>query len=138
VESTHEDGTGGGVKITQELREWLAATHHEAPHGEAVTRAQDPVTERLLTLTRPLRPRRATVDGAVVLHHPSSGAPFAASSVDRIVVAARSIPGTLPSHAIDELPGWVVVDPFPPDVAFASGVDVLRRVLAQAFEHAAR
>jgi hypothetical protein len=125
------------MKIPDEVRAWLIRTHDVAPAEDASSRASDPVAERLLGLTRALRPACATIAGAVVVHHPS-GRPFAAAVDDHLVVRVARATGALTAEAVDGLDGWVAVDPFPPDVAFARGEDALRRVLAEACAKAAR
>jgi hypothetical protein len=125
------------VNIPPALRDWLAADHETAPDENASAREDDPIAERLATLTRPLHPRRAALDGAVVMHHPS-GRAFAAASGDRILVRTSLARATLAAEPIERLPGWVALDPFPDDVAFERGTNVLRDLLARAFEEAAR
>jgi hypothetical protein len=119
------------------LRDWLAAAHEDPPDADASAREDDPIAERLATLTRALRPRRATLDDAVVMHHPS-GRAFAAAYRGRILVRTNAARATLAAEAIEDLPGWVAVDPFPGDVAFERGTNVLRDVLMRAYADAAR
>jgi len=94
--------------------------------------ARDDVNERLLVLTRRLRPEHAEVGGHVVLRHPHGGA-FAAVDGDRVLVRVRDAPGTLDAVAVDGLDGWIAVDPWPADVGFRRGTDVLGDLLAHAY-----
>jgi hypothetical protein len=123
------------VTVAPELRAWLTRPHADAPDAGVTAREPDAVVERLVASTRALRPRRAEVAGWVVLHHPN-GAPFAAVCDGRLLVHASAVPGTLGATPVADLPGWVALDPYPPDVAFARGADVLRDVLTRAFERA--
>jgi hypothetical protein len=125
------------MTVTPALRDWLTRAHDVAPDGSAADRVADPVAERLLSLTRPLRPRVAMVAGALVVHAPA-GMPFAAA-VDgellvRIGTAAASLAST-PAYGLD---GWRVVDPWPDDVAFRRGTDELRDLLARACDESVR
>jgi hypothetical protein len=124
------------VNIPPDVRSWLEQSHDRAPAGDISARATDPIAERLLTLTRPLRPACATVARAVVVHHPS-GTPFAAAVDGCLLVRVSAAPGTLVSQAVDGLDGWLGFDPFPPDVVFARGEEALRHVLTLAYEDAA-
>ena len=45
---------------------------------------------------------------------------------------------TLAAEPVEALHGWVALDPFPADVAFERGTNVLRDLLARAFADAAR
>ena len=125
------------MNLPSALREWLAADHETAPEQDVSAREQDRIAERLATLTRPLRPRRGAVDGAVVMHHPT-GRAFAAAYGDRLLVRTSSARATLAAEPIAALPGWVAIDPFPADVAFERGTNVLRDLLARAFADAGR
>jgi hypothetical protein len=125
------------VILPPALREWLAARHDDAPERDASAREDDTVAERMATLTRPLRPRRVAVANAVVMHHPSGNA-FAAAYEDRILVCTTTARAALAAQPIDDLPGWVAIDPFPADVAFERGTNVLRDLLARAYADAAR
>jgi len=124
------------VRIPVELREWLGHDHELAPDADVAAREADAIAERLASLTRSLRPRRAEVGAAVVLHHPS-GRPFAAAYGGRILVHSNLVPAALDAHGIDALPGWLSVEPDPPDITFSRGTDVLRDALARAFAAAA-
>ena len=124
------------MKLPAELREWLARTPELAPEADVSAREEDAVAERLASLTRALRPRRAEVGTAVVLHHPS-GRPFAAAYSGRILVRSTLVPAALDAQGIDALPGWLSVEPEPPDITFSRGADVLRDALARAFTAAA-
>ncbi len=119
------------------LQEWLAAAHADAPDQDASAREADPTAERLATLTRPLRPRRVAVDGTIVMHHPA-GRAFAAAYDGHILVRTSIARATLAAEPIEDLPGWVAVDPYPGDVAFERGTNVLRDLLMRAFADAAR
>lgn len=124
------------MKVPHELRDWLTAAHEDPPDRDASAREDDPIAERLATLTRALRPRRATLDGAVVMHHPS-GRAFAATYRGRILVRTNAARATLAAVPIEDLPGWVAIDPFPGDVAFERGTNVLRDLLTRAYADAA-
>jgi len=123
------------VNVAAELRAWLAQEHDDAPNSDASARESNTVAERLLALTRALRPRRAEVAGCIVLHHPS-GMPFAAACEDRVLVRADDVPAALTAQPVDGLSGWVAVDPWPPDITFARGAEVLRDALTRAFARA--
>jgi hypothetical protein len=97
-------------------------------------RESDPVAERLVMLTRPLRPGRSEADGSVVLHD-GSGRPFAAAWDGRILVRLIAPAAALDPRPVPGLPGWSAVDPHPADIGFARGTDVLRDALVRA--HAA-
>ena len=125
------------MKVPPDLRDWLTPVHQELPDRDTSAREDDPIAERLATLTRALRPRRTALDGAIVMHHPS-GRAFAAAFGDRVLVRTSSARATLAAEPIEELPGWVAIDPFPADVAFERGTNVLRDLLARAYADAAR
>ncbi len=71
------------------------------------------------------------------MHHPS-GRAFSATCGDRILVRTSAARATLAAEPIEDLPGWVALDPFPDDVAFERGTNVLRDLLARAYADAAR
>ena len=125
------------MNLPPALRDWLAADHETVPAQDASAREDDPIAERLATLTRPLRPRRAALDGAVVMHHPS-GRAFAAAYAGRVLVRTMTARATLAAEPVEALDGWIALDPFPADVAFERGTNVLRDLLAHAFVDAAR
>jgi hypothetical protein len=127
-----------------DVRSWLAAQHAAAPEGWApdppVTELQchPELVERLATLVRPLRPRRTFVGGCPVIHHPA-GSPFAAAWGTSALVARLSERPALIVAAVDTTgldPAWVGLDPWPVDVAFARGTDLLRQALARAYDNA--
>ena len=124
------------MKVPAELLEWLGHDHELAPDADVSARESDVTAERLASLTRSLRPRRAEVGAAVVLHHPS-GRAFAAAYAGRILVHSTLVPAALDAQGIDALPGWLSVEPDPPDITFSRGADVLRDALARAFAAAA-
>ena len=122
--------------VPDELRDWLTTEHDDSPEADASQRASDPTAERMLSLTRALKPRTAAIGSAVVLHHPS-GRPFAAAYAERILVHSTLVPAALDAEGVDALPGWLSVTPDPPDITFSRGTDVLRDALARAFAAAA-
>ena len=71
-----------------------------------------------------------------MLHHPS-GRAFAAAYAGRILVHSTLVPAALDAQGIDALPGWLSVEPDPPDITFSRGADVLRDAPARAFAAAA-
>jgi hypothetical protein len=109
-----------------ELVAWLGA--HGVP-------ADPGVTERVLTLTRALRPEVVDVDGRTVLLG-TDGVAFAAVEGKRVLVRTNGAPGTLDAAPIDGLTGWVALDSWPADVGFRRGTDVLREVLRDAWTRA--
>jgi hypothetical protein len=119
------------------LHEWLTRVHDEEAAHDVRDRVADPVAERLISLTRPLRPHVAIVDGAVVVHT-RGGTPFAASAGAVILVRAVGAPGSLATTPVDGLEGWRTVEPWPDDVGFRRGTDELRDLLARACREAAR
>ncbi len=119
--------------IPDELRSWLARDHDAlpavAPPDPTEFRCDARLVERLTTLAGPLRARRVFVAGCPVVHHPS-GPPIAAA-FDGVLLVRDNPPAVLASRPL--MPGWVAVDPWPPDVGFARGTDLLRQALARAF-----
>jgi len=119
--------------IPDELRDWLARDHDAVPVASpseaSELRCDARLVERLTTLAGPLRARRVFVAGCPVVHHPS-GPPIAAAFHGQLLVRDNP-PGVLASRAL--MSGWVLVDPWPPDVGFARGTDLLRQALARAF-----
>jgi hypothetical protein len=109
-----------------ELGAWLGA--HGAP-------ADPDVSERVLTLTRALRPEVVDVDGRTVLRA-TDGVAFAAVEGRRLLVRTNDAPGTLDTSPIDGLAGWLALDAWPSDVGFRRGTDVLRDVLRDAWTRA--
>ena len=124
------------MNVPDDVRVWLTEEHEAPPEADASMRASNPTAERLLSLTRALKPRTAEVGGAVVVHHPS-GRPFAAAYADRILVHSTLVPAALDAQGIEALPGWLSITPDPPDITFSRGTDVLRDALARAFASAA-
>jgi hypothetical protein len=132
------------ASVPDELRAWIAADHPAAPDGwepdPPVTElaCQPELVERLASLVRPLRPRRIFVGGCPVIHHPC-GPPFAAAWGTRALVARLDERAPLIA-ASDETaglaPAWVALEPWPVDVAFSRGTDLLRQALARAYETA--
>jgi hypothetical protein len=121
------------MNIPAELRAWLVQQHPGAPEGDSAGRGADALQERLLSLTRALRPRRAEVVGALVVHDPSGHA-FAAAYDGRILLRGTRLPAALDADAVDGVPGWSSVTAEPADITFTRGSDVLRVALEHAFE----
>ena len=71
------------------------------------------------------------------MHHPS-GRAFAAAYAGRFLVRTMIARATLAAEPVEALDGWIALDPFPADVAFERGTNVLRDLLAHAFVDAAR
>ena len=108
-----------------------------APDADASAREGDATAERLASLTRSLRPRRCRGRCAPSCCIIRPVAPFAAAYAGRILVHSTLVPAALDAQGIDALPGWLSVEPDPPDITFSRGTDVLRDALARAFAAAA-
>jgi hypothetical protein len=127
--------------VSTELLAWLAADHAVAPDAWEADppleelRCHPDLVERFASLVRPMRPRVTFVAGCPVAHHPS-GPPFAAAFGTRVLVARDAAASPLvAAPALDDLPpGWAPLEPWPSDVAFAKGTDLLRAALARAFD----
>ena len=52
--------------------------------------------------------------------------PSPAAYAGRILVHSTLVPAALDAQGIDALPGWLSVEPDPPDITFSRGADVLR------------
>ncbi|HEV7523795.1 MAG TPA: hypothetical protein VGP92_02450 [Acidimicrobiia bacterium] len=127
------------------LSAWLVRADHEPvpdwePDPPAATLQCDPaLVARLAAVARPIgRPGRRFVDGCPVIHHPR-GAPIAtAAGADWIAVRSGLPAGALavtrpPEPALAER-GWVNLDPWGPDTAFARVIDLLRAHVSRAYE----
>ena len=134
----------GMASMPEELRAWITAEHAAAPEGWepdpplGSLRCHPDLVERVAALVRPLRPRRAFVGGCPVIHHPA-GQPFAAAWGTSALVARLDerpalILATPETIGLDR--AWVDLDPWPVDVAFARGTDLLRQALARAYDRA--
>jgi hypothetical protein len=121
------------VNVPDELRAWLDREHVSPPDADAGARAADALQERLLSLTRALRPRQADVAGSLVLHD-ASGQPFAATHGARILIRGTTFPAALEAEPVEGVPGWASVTPEPTDITFARGADVLRDALRRAVD----
>ncbi len=122
------------MTVSAELRDWLSTEHAGLDGSATSVREDDAIAERVATMVRPLRARRAAVGGAVVFHD-DRGRPFAAVHDGRVLVRTSTAPAILAVETVAGLDGWRSVDPSPPDIAFRRGTDVLRDLLADAFAH---
>lgn len=136
----------GTRELPPDLHAWLAASHASAPDGWA---ADPPVeqlgchpdlVERLTSVARPLDGvGRVFVAGCPVVHHPA-GPPIAcAFGTSGLLARAGGSAGPLDpgvrTAGLDD--DWLDLDPWPADVLFRRGTDLLRDALARAYNLAA-
>src|SRR5262249_44103029 len=101
-----------------------------------VLRCHPDLVERLTTIARPERGvRRVFVGGCPVVHHPA-GPPIAAAwGTSALVVRAGGVAGTLDpgvrTEGLDD--PWLDLDPWPADVLFRRGTELLRDAVARAY-----
>jgi hypothetical protein len=132
------------VEVPEPLRTWLGREDHvvsgwenEPPLEELACHPD--LVERLTQLARTVRGAcRVWVAGRPVVHHPA-GAPIAfADGTSRLVVRSGEPAGILASRwrtaGLDA--GWVDLDPWAADVAFARATERLRAHVRRAYERA--
>lgn len=108
----------------------------------AATRCSPELVRRLTEVARPVGDvRRRFVAGRPVVHHPSGRAIAVADGTAWMAVRSRLPVGALsgaPHHEPDLAEhGWVELDPWAPDTAFARAIDLLRAHVVDAYERAA-
>jgi hypothetical protein len=94
---------------------------------------------RLTEITKPVaNVTRTFVAGSPVVHRRNGRAIAAASGTSWLAVRSGAPAGDLAprSHVFELPPDWVELDPWPQDIAFARGVDLLRRHVKRAYERA--
>ncbi len=126
-----------------ELLAWLRADHEPGrgwdPEPRRAALECDPkLVARLAEITRPLGPtRRVFVGGCPVVHHPG-GRTIAAAAGPAWFAARSELPaGALHPAAGRDIvigSGWVELDPWVADTAFARAIDLLRTHVAHAYE----
>jgi hypothetical protein len=120
-------------EIPDELHTWLlgaavADGWADDPPLEDL-RCHPDLVERLASLVRPLRPARVFVAGCPVIHV-TGGHAFAAAFGTSTLLCRVDASGVLPSAPAFD--GWLALDPWPQDIAFTRGTDLMRQLLAQA------
>jgi hypothetical protein len=125
------------------LLAWLRADHEPGrgwdPEPPRTELGCDPkLVARLAEITRPLgATRRVFVGGCPVVHHPG-GRPIAAAAGATWFAARSGLPaGALrPVAGADVVigAGWVELDPWVADAAFARAIDLLRAHVSRAYE----
>ena len=135
----------GTVRIEPQLLDWLARTAPEPvrawapdpPLGEL--NCHPDLVARLAEIARPVRgTARVFVAGCPVIH--AGARPIAAASGTAWLAVRSPLPaGAMhATHAPTEglAPGWVELDPWAVDVAFARATDLLRAHVVRACESA--
>lgn len=131
------------------LFRWLTADEPELvdawePDPPAAELRCDPgLVARLALVTRPIgNTRRRFVAGCPVIHHPR-GRPIAVAEGS----SWAAIRSDLPTGALERSGacvcrlsefGWVELDPWAPDTAFARTIELLRAHVTRAYENAER
>ena len=139
--------TRDAVLIEPELFQWLVGEHAEpAPTWEpeppgAELGCSPELVRRLAAVARPVGDaRRRFVAGRPVVHHPSGRAIAVADGAAWLAVRSGLPVGALagaPHHEPDLAEhGWVELDPWAPDTAFARAIDLLRAHVVDAYERA--
>ena len=121
------------MTVSAELRDWLSTEHAGLDGSATSVREDDAIAERVATMVRPLRARRAAVGGAVVFHDTAAGrsprcTTVAFSSGQRRAGDPRSRDRRGPRRL-------AVGRSVAPRHPFRRGTDVLRDLLADAFPH---
>ncbi len=133
------------TSVDPALVEWL-----RADHGPGLTAEPEPprpelrcdplLVARLTEIARAFaRTRRLFVAGCPVIHHPRGRPIAAAAGADWFVARSSLGAGALasPTPAATSVgPGWVELDPWAPDTAFARAIDLLRAQVARAYDAA--
>jgi hypothetical protein len=133
------------VTIEPELFTWLVRDEYEPVPGwapdppAAELRCEPGLVTRLAQVARPIgATRRVFVAGCPVVHHPRGRAIAVAEGSTWIAVRSRSPAAAIPSpvpHAPDLSDwGWVELDAWASDIAFARVIDLLRGHLTRAYE----
>ena len=124
------------------LVEWLTRADHEPVRGWEGEPALDELRchpdliERLSAVARPVTgTARVFVAGCPVVHHPQGRPIAAAAGTGWLVVRSDGPAGALAEPHPPELGSeWIALAPFPADVAFARGIDLLRSHVVRAYE----
>jgi hypothetical protein len=135
------------VLLDPELFAWLVRDDYEAVPGwapdppAAELRCDPDLVARLAQIARPIGDaKRRFVAGRPVIHHPT-GRPIAVADGASWIAVRSGLPsGALPSSEphrpeLSEY-GWVELDPWGIDIAFARVIDLLRGHVARAYERA--
>jgi hypothetical protein len=135
------------VTLDPRLFMWLVADELEPVAGweadppRAELRCDPALVARLALVARPIgHTARRFVAGCPVIHHPS-GRPIAVAEGSAwIAVRSDLPPGALESSG-SHVPrlsehGWVELDPWAPDTAFARTIDLVRAHVVRAYENA--
>jgi hypothetical protein len=115
------------VAFSPDLVAWLNRDDHEPvtewepePPGPQL-RCAPRLVARLAEVARPIgHTGRRFVDGCPVVHHPNGRPIAAAAGTNRLTTRTAE--------------GWIELDPWGPDIAFARVVDLLRAHVARAYE----
>jgi hypothetical protein len=132
--------------LDPELLMWLVSEPHPVddpdPHPPpAALRCRADLVARLALVAQPIgRTTRRFVAGCPVIHHPR-GRPIAAAVGSSWIAIRSDLPaGSLEHHGTHlarlSEHGWVELDPWAPDTAFARAVDLLRAHVARAYDMA--
>ncbi len=132
------------VRLVAGESEGAGGWEPEPPSTEL--RSAPTLVARLALVARPVgNTRRRFVAGCPVIHHPDGQAIAAAAGSSWIAVRSNLPAGALArsgAHAFGssqpgwaEL-GWVELDPWAPDTAFARTIDLLRAHVTRAYENA--
>lgn len=129
------------------LSAWLAATapvDDWAPEPPAADlRCETGLVSRLALVARPIGlTGRRFVAGCPVIHHPR-GRPLAVAEGSAWIAIRSDLPAGALERSGAHLarlsePGWVELDPWAPDTAFARTIDLLRAHVTRAYEDAER
>jgi hypothetical protein len=134
--------------LDPELFMWLRCEpeHGPVPGWEpqpplAELRCSTDLVGRLALVARPIaKTTRRFVAGCPVIHHPE-GRPIAVAEGSSWIAIRSDLPaGALRNDGTHVPPlsefGWVELDPWAPDTAFARAVDLMRAHVARAYEMA--
>jgi hypothetical protein len=131
--------------LDPELSRWLLSTEPEPidtwepQPPPAALRCSAGLVARLALIAQPIgKTKRRFIAGCPVIHHPR-GRPIAVAVGSSWIAIRSDLPaGSLENHGthVPRLSeqGWVELDPWAPDTAFARAVDLLRAHLARAYE----
>ena len=132
------------VLLNPELSAWLLEEHAPVPGWEpeppaANVRCDPKLVRRLSEVARPSGDvGRRFVDGYPVIHHPR-GQPIATAAGTAWMAVRSDLPAGALAIARAYLPdltrhGWVELDPWAANSAFARATDLLRAHLARAYK----